>query len=118
MTVLESLAFTLPKHYSIAARGNWAALNSHWQDEELSSSFHPLAADSIIKIIKRGCLKQRGEKYNCHSSVLGLHAGILFQMACLLFLGRFNKGGAARTCCPLSYTASQISMIAWLWLCS
>ena len=48
-----SSAFSLPKHYAIAAGGNWVALNGCWQDEELSNSFQPLAADSIIKIIKK-----------------------------------------------------------------
>lgn len=47
-----SSAFSLPNHYGIAAGGNWVALNGHWQDGELSNSFQPLAADSIIKIIK------------------------------------------------------------------
>lgn len=48
-----SSTFSLPKHYAIVAGENWVALNGHWQDGELSNSFQPLAADSIIKIIKR-----------------------------------------------------------------
>lgn len=48
-----SSAFSLPKHYAIVAGGIWVALNGRWQDGELSNSFQPLAADSIIKIIKK-----------------------------------------------------------------
>lgn len=48
-----SSAFSLPKHYAIAAEGNWVALNGRWQNGELSNSFQPLAAHSIIKIIKK-----------------------------------------------------------------
>lgn len=90
-----SSAFSLPKHYAIAAGGNWVALNGCWQDGELSNSFQPLAADSIIKIIKKeggGEVKERGEKCNCNSSVVGTHTGTLFQLACLLSLKEKKQG--------------------------
>lgn len=53
-------AFFLPKHYAIAAQGGGSGspLNGRWQAGEASNSFQPLAADSIIKIIKKG----RGEE--------------------------------------------------------
>lgn len=35
-------------------------------------------------------MKERGEKCNCNSSVVGTHAGTLFQLACLLSLGRVS----------------------------
>lgn len=58
-----SSAFSLPKHYAIAARVNWVALNGPWQDGQLSNSFQLLAADSIIKIIKtEGGRESKGER--------------------------------------------------------
>lgn len=68
-----SSAFFLSKHYAIPSGENWVARNGHWQDEELSNSFQSLAADSIIKIIKRREgreVKERWEKCNCNSSVV------------------------------------------------
>lgn len=88
-----SSAFFLSKHYAIPSGGNWVARNGHWQDEELSNSFQPLAADSIIKIIKRREgreVKERWDKCNCNSSVVGTHAGTPFQLACLLSLDRVS----------------------------
>lgn len=48
-----SSAFSLPKHYAIQAGGDRVALNGRWHDGEPGNSFQPLAADSIIKIIKK-----------------------------------------------------------------
>lgn len=52
------ISSSLPKHYGIAAGGNWVALNGRWHNGELSNSFQPLAAHSIIKIIKK---RERGK---------------------------------------------------------
>ena len=63
MTASESL--TLSPCLNITptpARGNWVTLNVYWQNGKLSNSFQRLAADSIIKIIKRG---EMGERENC-----------------------------------------------------
>lgn len=77
-----SSAFSKPQ-------GTGSPLNGCWQEGELSNSFQPLAADSIIKIIKKGGKEwaggeeRRGKK--CNSSVAGMHAWTLFQLACLLW---------------------------------
>lgn len=62
---------SVPKHRGITAGGNWVALNGRWHGAGLSSSFQPLAADSVIKIIK---MKGGGNvECNCNASVVGTH---------------------------------------------
>lgn len=81
-----SSAFSQPEYYGIAAGGNWVTLNGRWQDGELSNSFQPLAADSIIKIIKMkggGKWKRRGGEVQLQFLRSGHTCGKLFQLACL-----------------------------------
>lgn len=108
-----SSAFSQPKYYGIAAGGNWVTLNGRWQDGELSNSFQPLAADSIIKIIKmKGGGKWKrggGVKCNCNSSGVGTHVAN-YSSWLVYTLGSVSNEGEARTHRPQSDIARKISM--------
>lgn len=115
MTGLESLPLLPWLSIGTAGGGTWVTLNGRWQDRVLSTSFQPLAADSLIKIIK---LKGgsggwcRGDKSEVQLQFLGggHTSGVLFQLASFLSLGRVSAMTRMQGHTNLTYISSKMNM--------